>query len=261
MNLIFREQQFVENKIGDSSSPFWEFEMVRTIAALFNSGGGTLRVGVDDHGNRVGVKEPLDYAADKSPLARVLHKYLDPVPPFDPIPTDSVIEVVVRDGVTSPCVLQRVLVEPKHPNDQTPPKKFPVGSVFVRRMNGAQVSSELPQNRSDWQTVLHLWEANRGITIQGQLIIQFCLLLNQWNPFDPQNTEITLWQAYCLAGVAGPLGRKKLEGGLKAIIDDMHLSSKRPSRQEQNREGSDYKQPFVRRLEQLCQELGLNPPG
>src|SRR6266516_3764620 len=85
MKLNLKEHLFAENKIGKPGDLLWGWEMTRTIAALYNSGCGTLRVGVDKNGNPIGISDPQDYSADKSPLAHVLHRYLDPVPPFDPI--------------------------------------------------------------------------------------------------------------------------------------------------------------------------------
>ena len=77
MDLTLKEHLFAENKTGISGSELWKFEMTRTIAALYNSGGGILRVGVEDDGTISGVRKPQDYAADKSELAKTLGEHLD----------------------------------------------------------------------------------------------------------------------------------------------------------------------------------------
>jgi len=260
VNLNLKEQLFAENKLDQPGSARWTWEMTRTIAALYNSGGGILRVGVDDNGNPIGLINPQDYSADKSPLASVLHRYLDPVPPYDPRDKGQYVEIVVREGVTSPSILREELVEPQKPKDRRQPKKYPVGTVFIRRMNGSQPSSEPLRTRSDWQTALNLWEANRGVTLQGPLIAQFCLVVNKWNPFDRHNTELTVWETLCIADAAETLGREELRAGLKAIIGRMRPSpTQPPAGSDKNQAGADYKKPFLDEVRQLCDQLGLLP--
>src|ERR1039457_2984197 len=164
MNLNLKEHLFAENKTGASGTPLWKFEMTRTVAALYNSGGGILRAGVEDDGTISGVKKTQDYAADKGELANTLHHYLDLVPPFESVEKDGYVEIVISEGVLFPSILRTQLEHPSDPN-----RKYSPGTVFVRRMNGPQPSSEPPQTRSDWQTALHDWESNRGVTVQGPL--------------------------------------------------------------------------------------------
>ena len=254
MNLNHKEHLFAENKIGQPRAPLWDWEMTRTIAAMYNSGGGILRVGVDDHGNPVGVKQPEAYAADKSPLTEVLHKFLDPVPPFEPLTKANHVEILIHEGVTSPSILHKEIA---HPHDAK--KKHAEGTVFIRRMNGPQPSSEPPQNRSDWQTVLHLWETNRGVTLQGPLVAQFCLIINKWNPFDRRNTQLTVWEALCIADVAETLEREQLQVRLRAIVNRMRPSSPPPAGSDVNQAGANYKKPFVDEVKRLCGDLGLLP--
>jgi hypothetical protein len=256
MKLSLTEHIFAENKTGQSDTLSWKFEMTRTIAALYNSGGGILRVGVDDNGTVSGVSKPHDYSADKSVLTKTLDHYLDPVPPFESFEKDGYVEINIREGVTSPSILKTEL---ERPNDS---KKFSKGTVFIRRINGGQPSSEPPQTRSDWQTALHLWETNRGVVLQGPLLAQFCLVINEWDPFPDAgftNTGVTVWKAHCIADAAGTLGRDKLKDGLKKIIQKMRPATDLPAfTQNRNQAGADYKQPFLTEVEQLCQELGLS---
>src|SRR6267142_6187176 len=102
MNLDLKEQLFAENKIGQPKTASWDWEMTRTIAALYNSGGGILRVGVDDNGMPTGFHDPHDYAADKSPLMVLLHRNLESVPPFEPSEdkTHHFVTIAVKGGVT-----------------------------------------------------------------------------------------------------------------------------------------------------------------
>jgi hypothetical protein len=265
MNSTLKENIFAENKLVKPNDPqSWDWEMTRTIAALYNSGGGILRTGVDDSGNAVGFNNLSDYEPDKSPLAATLAKYLTPVPPFKPtLKNDSgkdYVEVRVSKGVTFPVVVKERLVEPpdlRNPKHRS--QEYGEGTVFARVMNHKQVSSQPPQNPSDWQTVLQLWETNRGATVQGPLVAQFCLVINKWNPFDPGDTGVKRWEAKCVADTAKTLGREKLWTGLISIWKQMQLSTKPPSLDQaiKDQEGSDYKQPLLREVEQLCQELGL----
>jgi hypothetical protein len=260
MNSTLKEHLFAENKTGDSSTDLWKFEMTRTIAVLYNSGGGILRVGVEDDGNVSGVKKAQDYATDKSELANTLHHYLDLVPPFETVEKDGYVEISVREGVLFPSILRTELErppDPRRPGDS--PKKYPLGTVFVRRMNGRQPSSEPPQTRSDWQTALHDWESNRGVSVQGPLLAQFCLVINEWNPFaHGGNTEVTIWKAHCIADAAGMMGRSKLRDGLKKIIQKMKSSPAQPQvNEDRNQAGANYKKSICDEVEQLCHELGL----
>src|SRR6266487_3373730 len=50
LNMV-KEELKTENKTVRPSDPLWDWEMTRTIAALYNYGGGILRAGVDDNGN------------------------------------------------------------------------------------------------------------------------------------------------------------------------------------------------------------------
>lgn len=256
MNLT--ETLLIENKETGFGSDLWAWDMVRTVAALFNSGGGTLRVGVNDDGTAVtGIKNPANFSADGGELAKILHAHLDPVPPFDSKPMDGYVEITVREGATFPSILRAPL---EHPQNKD--RKYPIGTILMRKMNGPRPSSESPKTRSDWQSLLHLWETNRGVTIQGQVIVQFATLVNQWNPFEPGgNTKFIKWQGKCLADVAGPLGRPKLHQGLTAILQNMqplHMAAKFDQAQDQ--QGGDYKQPIAQQLKQLCEDLGLIPP-
>ncbi len=253
MSVDLREQLLAENKVGKPGSKTWCWDMTRTVASLFNSGGGVLRVCVDDKGRSLGVADPEAYAADKSPLAKALHEYLDPVPAFEPSTKSGHVEIRVECGATSPCILRKVLEDPHNPQ-----RKYPRGTVFIRRMNGPQASSEPPQDRSDWQTVLHLWEANRGVTLQGPLLGQFCLVINKWDPFDPANTRNTQWELNCIADVAETIGRVKLHAGLKEIVKDVRPSPPRPSpTQDFCQAGADFKRPLLKRVERLCHDLGM----
>lgn len=252
------ETLWSENKTTKPADvPAWTWNMVRTSAALYNCGGGLLRIGVEDDGKVTGGQNLADYLADHSAFAGLLHDYLDAPPPFESREIDGYIEIAFSRGATTPAILRKALDHPKNPKC-----RHDIGTVFMRKMNGAQPSSEPPKTRSDWLKVLHLWETNRGVTLQGQIIVQFTLLVNQWNPFDEGNTAGTRWRAKCLADVATPLGRKKLAAGLSAIVDSMKFIAAGPkSAATQDQEGSDYKQPIADAIAKLCVELDLSPPA
>src|ERR1039457_6410872 len=124
MNLNLKEHLFAENKTGDSGTELWKFEMTRTIAALYNSGGGILRAGVEDDGTVSGVKKVQDYGADKSELAKTLHEHLDFVPPFESVETNGYVEIIVGEGVLFPSILRKEL------------KSVSENSIFSRRRRG-----------------------------------------------------------------------------------------------------------------------------
>jgi hypothetical protein len=258
---MIREALKRENKIVKPGDPSWDWEMTRTIAALYNYGGGVLRAGIDDHGKPVGFTNTQDYQPDKSALTSTLGKSLTRVPPFcAPTQMDGYIEVRVKSGVTFPVILKKLLEEPnpKNPNR----KKYLPGTVFTRAMEGnGQVSSRPPQNTEDWQTLLHLWEMNRGVTIQGTLVAQFCLVINKWDPFNLADTGLGKWEAKCVADTAKTLGRDKLWDGLVKIWEKMQSSTEIPSLDAaiRDRQGSDYKQPLLAEVKQLCKALDLNP--
>ncbi len=260
MSLNLNETLRDENKTVRPGDPLWEWDMVRTVAALFNFGGGTLRAGVDNSGNAVGFNNLSDYEPDKGELAKTLAKYLTRVPYFfNPTQKTGYIEVRVSDGVTFPVILKENLVKPSHTN----PKEYVKGTVFTRTMDGPQVCSRPPQTAEDWQTMLHVWETNRGVTVQGPLVAQFCLVINRWDPFNPSDTDMKKWEAKCVADTAQTLGREKLWTGLISIWKQMQLSTRTPSLNPavKDQEGSIYKQPLLREVEQLCQKLGLSVKG
>ncbi len=268
MNSTLKEDISAENKQVKPGDPRWALEMTIAIAALYNSGGGILRVGVDDNGNALGFSNLSDYEPDKSPLTDTLAKHLFPIPHFkSTAKIDSgkdYIEIRVSKGVTFPVVLKERLEEP--PDSRNPkhnPQKYEVGTVFARMMNHKQVSSQPPQDSRNWQTVLQLWETNRGATVQGPLVAQFCLVINKWDPFNPSDTGEKRWEAKCVADTAKTLGREKLWSGLIRIWKQMQFSTKTPSSDQpiRDQEGSDYKQPLLREVEQLCEELGLAVKG
>jgi hypothetical protein len=242
-------------KLADAER--WTWNLVRTSAAIYNSGGGILRIGVEDDGKVTGGQDLADYLADHSPFAELLHDYLDVPPPFESREVGGYIEITIPRGVTSSAILRKPLDHPSNPKC-----RYDIGTVFIRKMNGAQPSSEPPKTRSDWLKVLHLWETNRGVTLQGQIIFQFTLLVNQWNPFDSGNTTVTRWMAKCLADVATPLGRAKRAAGLTAIVDEMKFFAAGPkSEATRDQEGSDYKQPIAAAIAKLCVDLDLSPPA
>ena len=246
-----------ENKVTKVSEQSWAWEMVRSAAALYNSGGGTLRIGVEDDGTIIGGHVLSDYLPDHGKLAKILDKHLDIVPPFGSREIDNYIKVDFRSGVTAPSILKTALKHPRNPCD-----KYAYGTVFIRRMNGSQPSSEPPKTRSDWLTALHLWETNRGVTIQGQIIVQFVVHVNEWNPFDVSNTTVTHWKAKCLADVAKTLGRAKLADRLIQIVSEIKAATNDPKSQNNlDQEGSNYKQPIVEMLARLCIDLELSPPS
>jgi hypothetical protein len=262
MNSTLTEDIRAENKLVKPNDQRWEWDMIRTIAALYNSGGGILRVGVDDHGNAQGFSNLADYEPDKSQLAATLAKYLTPVPPFKPtLKNESgkdYVEVHVSKGAMFPVILRKRLAEPST-NPKHCGQEYGEGTVFIRLMNHKQVSSEPPRNPSDWQTVFQLWETNRGATVQGPLVAQFCLVINKWNPFDPSDTKVKRWEAKCVADTAKTLGREELWTGLKSICEQIRLSRRTPSSDEaiKDQEGSDEKQPVLHKVKLLCQKLGL----
>ena len=257
MNSTLKESIFAENKTVKPGNPRWAWDMTKAIAALYNSGGGILRAGVDDKGTAIGFDNLSDYEPDKSPLAKTLAEYLAPVPPFfkPTLKNDSgknYVEVSVGKGVTFPVVLKKRLEEPSG-NPKHLGQKYGEGTVFARVMNSDQVSSQPPQNPSDWQTLLHLWETNRGATVQGPLVAQFCLVINKWDPFNEADTVEKRWEAKCVADTAQVLGREELWTGLKQICGNMN-SSKQPTSSDQalkDRQGSDYKQPLLSDIKQI----------
>lgn len=256
------EELRIENKSVKPDDPLWEWDMIRTIAALYNYGGGILRAGVDNQGNSIGFTNTQDFEPDKGALVDTLAGFLTPVPTLSsPIQQNGFIEVRVNGGATFPVILKKMLEEP---NPQNPNRKrYLPGTVFTRRMNNKQVSSEPPQTPNDWQTLLHLWETNRGVTIQGTLVAQFCLVINKWDPFNSSDTGVKKWEAKCVADTAKTLGRDKLWSGLIKIWERMQSSTQMPSPDDviKDKQGSDYKQPLLDDVKQLCRELDLTPIG
>ncbi len=74
------EELRIENKSVKPGDPLWNWDMTRTIAALYNYGGGILRAGVDNHGNSLGFTNTQDFEPDKSTLVDTLAGFLTPVP-------------------------------------------------------------------------------------------------------------------------------------------------------------------------------------
>lgn len=264
--MTFKESLREELKVTQPGDPKWAWDMVRSAAALFNSGGGILRCGVDTNGEEVGVKNPADFLSEKSAFLTVLREHLQPVPPFRSNPQGNHIEIEFRSGVTSPSIISEVLEESpeaKHHKDKANKKAsfqlYPVGTVLMRKVNGNEVSSEPPKTPYDWQQLLDLWERNRGVSTQGPLLAEFSVLINQWDPFNKEGTKVTEWRAYCIADAAGMLGRFELQAGLRNIAQNIKPSLySRPSDEvERNKAGGDHKSEHCEQFRQLCIRLGL----
>lgn len=258
MHPYFPEAMHAENKMTPPKiKVLWTWEMVRAAAALYNSGGGLLRMGVNNKGIVERGHSLRDYEADGSLFAKALSDHLDQPPPFEPRETEyGFIEIRFLKGVTTPTFLKKMLL------GTTPDKSCAAGTLFVRKIIGGKPSSASATERRDWQTALHLWETNRGVTVQGQIIVNFCLTFNQWNPFHPGgNTEATIHQCYCLADIAGTLERPALREGLVGIIHQMQPINERANfGADQNIRGGEYKQPGLQKIKDLCRTLDLVPP-
>jgi len=259
MNLT--ENLSAENKRTQIGDVNWTWDIVRSAAALYNSGGGILRIGLDDNGNPVvPITNPEDYSADKSKLVTLLEKYLQPMPRFKSRLVDQYIEVEFQGGVTFPSILKEP-IEKKSPREtdaeKTNEKSYEVGTVLIRRMNGNQPSSESPRTMYEWQEHLNKWERNRGVVLQSPLLAQFSMLINMWDPFNRENTKHTHWQAYCIADAAAMLGRATLERDLKLIISKIVLSTEPApiGESERNHAGAAYKQTVCREVSALCDRL------
>ena len=83
MTKYLTETLRAENKVTKVVDPTWNWDMVRSAAALYNSGGGILRIGINDNGTISGGHNPVDYLADHSVFAKTLHGFLDGIPPFE----------------------------------------------------------------------------------------------------------------------------------------------------------------------------------
>jgi len=214
-------------------------------------------MGVDNHGIVKGGHLLKDYEPDNSELSGALSTHLELVPPFSACESHGFVEITIAGGVTIPTFLKADLVG-------TGDQRCRAGTVFVRQTNGKVLSSAPATKRIDWQKALHLWETNRGITIQGQIVVQFCLIVNEWNPFRHSgygNTDSTKHRCWCLADVADTLGRPKLRSGLCAIVEKMkEIPEPADFGPIQNKKGGEFKQYIVKDIKHLCVELDLIPP-
>jgi len=139
------EQADVEHQAQlDLNDPRAKLNFVRDVAAMMNSGGGRIDVGVDDDGGEVGIDDEVRTALDPTLLSNLVDRFLEP----------DRVELSVNDRrvgadrwvveITVPAALEPPVVLCRQGNVETGPKTqqtvFSAHSVYVRHHNKTETA-------------------------------------------------------------------------------------------------------------------------
>lgn len=259
----FDEILSIENKtVPITETAHWEWDVVRSAAAMYNTNGGLIRMGIDDSGKVIGGHDLKDYATDNSPFAKALSRYLDFPPPFlSVMDSAGYVEIQILSGVVAPTILRQ-------PLEKFPGKKeiascrHGIGTMLIRAYDDGKPSSRTPRSRAEWQAILHIWELNKGTALQAQILFEFMLLINHWDPFNPSHTRATRHQAKCVADTAKTFGRMELWEGLLEVVKSIAPANVPAPEDPNDRDmaGSDCKTRIAERINDLASNSVLAFP-